>query len=69
MTEIADLSDELLVLGEIHQSLLDGKWYDCPDKDNTDIRCSTGAVPNLLLGNIIDHLGPYNGVWMGTIYC
>ncbi|KAG8984452.1 hypothetical protein FRB90_005319 [Tulasnella sp. 427] len=55
--------------GELHQSLLDGNWYNCPGSDNTDLRCSTGAVANILVGNIVDHLGSYNGIWLGTIYC
>ncbi|KAG8722709.1 hypothetical protein FRC08_012588 [Ceratobasidium sp. 394] len=46
-----------------------GVWNACAGQDNTSTDCSTGAVPNIFLGNIIDHLGPYEGVWLGTIYC
>ncbi|KAG9025058.1 hypothetical protein FS837_005099 [Tulasnella sp. UAMH 9824] len=55
--------------GEIHQSSADDKWYNCPGSDNTDIRCSTGNVPNIFVSDIVDHLGPYNDLWVGTIYC
>ena len=36
-----------------------------PGQDNTNSQCEVGAVPNILVSNIIDHLGPYDGVWMG----
>lgn len=38
-------------------------------QDNTSPECSTGAVPNIIHGNLIDHLGPYEGTWIGTIAC
>ncbi|KAG9120249.1 hypothetical protein FRC07_004332 [Ceratobasidium sp. 392] len=44
-------------------------WNACAGQDNTSTDCSTGAVPNIFVGNIIDHLGPYEGVWVGSIYC
>ncbi|KAG8999265.1 hypothetical protein FRB90_012117 [Tulasnella sp. 427] len=70
ITRITHAQDPVPTLpGEIHQSLFDGKWYNCPGSDNTDLRCSTGAVPNILVSNIIDHLGSYGGIWLGTIYC
>lgn len=46
-----------------------GDWDACAGQDNTSTDCIVGAVPNVLEGNIIDHLGPYEGVWIGTIYC
>ncbi|KAG9036973.1 hypothetical protein FS837_001563 [Tulasnella sp. UAMH 9824] len=55
--------------GEVHQSSADDKWYNCPGSDNTDLRCSTGNVLNIFLSDIVDHLGPYNNLWVGTIYC
>ncbi|KDQ19506.1 hypothetical protein BOTBODRAFT_28083 [Botryobasidium botryosum FD-172 SS1] len=44
-------------------------WVACSGQDNTDPSCIVGAVPNLLAGNVIDHLGPYHGVMMGTLSC
>ncbi|KAI0032567.1 alpha/beta-hydrolase [Vararia minispora EC-137] len=42
----------------------------CPGaEDTTDAQCTTSAVPNIFEGNILDHLGPYQGVWIGTIFC
>ncbi|KIO34151.1 hypothetical protein M407DRAFT_223817 [Tulasnella calospora MUT 4182] len=58
-----------IVPGEVHQSSADDKWYNCPGSDNTDLRCSTGNVLNIFLSDIVDHLGPYNNLWVGTIYC
>ncbi|KAG9119726.1 hypothetical protein FRC07_005102 [Ceratobasidium sp. 392] len=46
-----------------------GVWNACAGQDNTSTDCSTGAVPNIFVGSIADHLGPYEGVSMGTIYC
>ncbi|KEP48780.1 lipase [Rhizoctonia solani 123E] len=46
-----------------------GIWNACVGQDNTSTDCSTGAVENILVGNVIDHLGPYEGVWIGTISC
>ncbi|KAF8306839.1 alpha beta-hydrolase [Clavulina sp. PMI_390] len=44
----------------------DNSWEHCDGQDNTSTLCSTGAVPNILEGNIVDHLGPYNGIWYVT---
>lgn len=46
-----------------------GVWNACAGQDNTSTDCSTGAVPDIIQGNLIDHLGPYEGVWLGTIFC
>ncbi|QRV73759.1 Lipase (class 3) [Ceratobasidium sp. AG-Ba] len=54
--------------GEKH-IIADANWVACAGQDNTSTSCSTGAVPNIFVGSIVDHLGPYEGVWMGTIYC
>ncbi|KAG8926825.1 hypothetical protein FRC02_008636 [Tulasnella sp. 418] len=54
--------------GEIHIND-DLSWNACSGQDNTDESCSTGHVDNIFIGNIIDHLGSYNGVWIGSIYC
>ncbi|KAF5352086.1 hypothetical protein D9758_009374 [Tetrapyrgos nigripes] len=49
--------------GEVH--ILDsGAWDVCPGHDNTDSRCTTGDVSNILDGDLGDHDGPYDGVDM-----
>jgi hypothetical protein len=52
--------------GEIHK---EGSWAACAGQDNEDFACTTGYVPNILVGNIFDHLGPYDGVHIGSIFC
>ncbi|KAJ7590629.1 hypothetical protein C8J56DRAFT_1003357 [Mycena floridula] len=47
--------------GEDH--IIDSTWYACAD--NTNTLCTTGYVPNILVGNLDDHLGPYNSADMG----
>ncbi|KAF8304995.1 alpha/beta-hydrolase [Clavulina sp. PMI_390] len=54
--------------GEIHIEDNDS-FVACSGQDNPDPQCSTGAVSNVLFSNILDHLGPYNGVSMGTVFC
>ncbi|KAK1221310.1 hypothetical protein PQX77_015882 [Marasmius sp. AFHP31] len=49
--------------GEIHIKD-DNSWASCPGHDNTDGQCTTGAVPNILVGKSGDHSGPYDGVNM-----
>jgi hypothetical protein len=39
------------------------------DDDAADSRCQIKTVSNILAGNILDHLGPYEGVPIGTIFC
>ncbi|KAJ7282091.1 Alpha/Beta hydrolase protein, partial [Mycena rebaudengoi] len=46
--------------GEIHQT--NGTWYSCPGQENSSDLCAVGAVPNVLLGSIVYHDGPYDGV-------
>ncbi|KAF8806809.1 alpha/beta-hydrolase [Phlegmacium glaucopus] len=43
----------------------DNSWLACSGDDNSDQRCSTGDVSNILEGKISDHDGPYDGVTMG----
>ncbi|KAF8887332.1 lipase [Infundibulicybe gibba] len=47
----------------------DLSWVDCPGQDNTDKKCIVGDVPNFFKGNVQDHLGPYDGVKMGSATC
>ncbi|KAG1872460.1 alpha beta-hydrolase [Suillus subalutaceus] len=58
------------VQGEVH-ILSDGDAVQCPgeysicDDDATDDQCTIKSVPNIFVGNPSDHLGPYQGVYMG----
>jgi len=51
--------------GEVH--IQDsGAWDVCPGQDNPSDLCIVGDVPNVLFGDISDHLGPYDdGISMG----
>jgi hypothetical protein len=52
--------------GEVHIQDEGGAWVPCPGKDSTSPLCIVGDVPEVLEGNILDHLGPYDdGVFMG----
>jgi len=54
--------------GEEH--ILSGTdWVACAGDDNPSVDCSTGAVPTILTSNILNHLGPYNGILLGTEAC
>lgn len=55
--------------GEIH--IMSGtEAYSCSgDDDATDSKCTISQVPNVLVSNILDHLGPYDGIHIGTLYC
>ncbi|KAK2463203.1 hypothetical protein APHAL10511_004858 [Amanita phalloides] len=39
------------------------------DDDSTDPECTDKTVPILLKGNILNHLGPYDGIYIGTVFC
>jgi len=55
--------------GEIH-IVKAGDAVACPgDDDATDSQCTISTVPNIIESNILDHLGPYNDVHIGTIFC
>ncbi|KAI0086523.1 alpha/beta-hydrolase [Irpex rosettiformis] len=57
------------VHGEIH-IVSPGNAVSCPgDDDATDSQCTIKTTPNILVSNILNHLGPYNGVMIGTIFC
>jgi hypothetical protein len=60
-------------VGEVHITSDDstqGTWYGCSGEDDaTDSQCEISSVPNIFEGNILDHLGPYNGIYIGTIFC
>ncbi|KAJ2921201.1 hypothetical protein H1R20_g15893, partial [Candolleomyces eurysporus] len=50
--------------GEIH-IVNSSAWVSCPGQDNTNSQCTIGYVPNILVGNVGDHLGPYDEVYLG----
>jgi hypothetical protein len=43
--------------------------FDVGDDDNVDALCQDRTVPNIFSGNIADHLGPYQGLYIGTTFC
>jgi Lipase (class 3) len=60
-------------IGEVHitdDSSIDSTWVNCPGQDDsTDSQCEDLTVPNVVEGNIFDHLGPYNGIYIGITFC
>ncbi|KAI9440856.1 lipase [Lactarius indigo] len=51
--------------GEVHIRDTDA-WVACPGRDNPSTLCTVGDVPDVLHGNILNHLGPYDdGIFMG----
>ncbi|KAJ7442635.1 Alpha/Beta hydrolase protein [Mycena latifolia] len=57
--------------GEIH--IVDDDTKEivaCPGNDDAeDEKCQIKTVPTILSGNILNHLGPYNGIFIGTLSC
>lgn len=55
--------------GEIH--LLDGgEAVACAPDENADApECTIHTVPYVIFGDILDHLGPYDGIPIGTVFC
>jgi len=47
---------------EAHFDEETGLMFACPGQDNTDERCAVGDAQNIFDSNVIDHLGPYNGI-------
>ncbi|KAJ3491707.1 hypothetical protein NLI96_g521 [Meripilus lineatus] len=54
--------------GEIHL-ISPNNAVACSGNDATDSKCTIATVPNIFVGNILDHLGPYQGINIGTIFC
>ncbi|KAF8867722.1 alpha/beta-hydrolase [Gymnopilus junonius] len=55
--------------GEVH-IISPGNAVACSgDDDATDSQCTIESVPNIFEGNILNHLGPYQGINIGTIFC
>ena len=57
------------VAGEIHIDGSSNSWSSCTGDDSTEKGCTINTVPNIIFSDIFDHLGPYQGVYIGTIYC
>ncbi|KAF5348060.1 hypothetical protein D9758_010002 [Tetrapyrgos nigripes] len=55
--------------GEVHIQDDEKTWVGCPGHDNTSPLCTIGTVPTVFEGNILDHLGPYDGVEMASFTC
>lgn len=58
--------------GEVHvvPEFLSSEVVSCPGQDDaTDADCTIQTVPNIAESDILDHLGPYNGIMVGTIFC
>jgi hypothetical protein len=36
------------------------------DDDATDDQCTIKSVPDIFEGDILDHLGPYQGIYLGS---
>ena len=60
------------VHGEVHL-VSPGNAVSCAgDDDATDSQCTISTVPSIPLipvTNILDHLGPYEGIHIGSIFC
>jgi hypothetical protein len=55
--------------GEVH-IVSEGRAVSCSGQDNaSDSQCQISTVPNIFAGNILDHLGPYEGIYIGSIFC
>lgn len=55
--------------GEIH-IVSPGNAVSCAgDDDGDDKQCTDKTVSNILFGNILNHLGPYEGISIGTLAC
>ncbi|KIY53141.1 alpha/beta-hydrolase [Fistulina hepatica ATCC 64428] len=54
--------------GEIH-IVNSSEVLACPGIENTEEGCTIATVPTILDGDILNHLGPYEGLWIGTIFC
>ena len=46
-----------------------GRWSPCAGNDNEEKGCTVADVPSVILSNLLDHLGPYEGILIGTPFC
>ncbi|KAI6110963.1 alpha beta-hydrolase [Pisolithus croceorrhizus] len=57
------------VHGEVHVVNPD-YVVSCPGNDDAaDADCTIMTVPNVFDSDILDHLGPYQGIYIGTLFC
>ena len=56
------------VSGEIHIDRF-GRWNSCTGNDSEEEGCTIAEVPGVVYSNILDHLGPYEDILLGTIFC
>ncbi|KAJ6474664.1 lipase [Mycena vitilis] len=49
------------VAGEVHIQA-SGEWMACPGQENPSQLCSAGDVPDIFVGSIANHDGPYDAV-------
>ena len=54
--------------GEVHIEGSD-RWNSCTGNDSTESGCTIADVPNVILSNLLDHFGPYQGVFIGSPFC
>ena len=55
--------------GEVHL-LSAGNAVACSgDDDDDDSQCTDKTVSSVLDGNVLNHLGPYEGIHLGTLFC
>lgn len=53
---------------EVHIRKSDEEWVYCAGQDNTSSGCSIGDTPNIIFSNVLNHMGPYNDIWMGACW-
>ena len=54
------------VAGEIY-IIAEDRWNSCSGNDKTETGCTINKVPNVIVSNVTDHSGPYQGVSIGTV--
>jgi hypothetical protein len=51
--------------GENHIQESGGAWVACSGRENEESGCTISDVPNIFVGDLNDHGGPYNGIHIG----
>ena len=55
--------------GEVH-IISPGNAVACSGDDNDDDdQCTDQSVSSIVTGNVLNHLGPYEGIHIGTLFC
>ena len=55
--------------GEIHIKSGEEAYACTGDDDATDSECTISQVPNVVASNVLNHLGPYDGIYISTLSC